>query len=59
VKKSLAEAAAKAGQDPAWLGFLAKSGLAAAFLSGPELEAFLKEEVEMIGGLLKTIGLLK
>jgi tripartite-type tricarboxylate transporter receptor subunit TctC len=59
VRKSLAEGAAKAGQDPAWLDFLTKSGLAGAFLAGPELDAFLKEEVEMIGGLLKTIGLLK
>jgi tripartite-type tricarboxylate transporter receptor subunit TctC len=59
VKKSLIEAAAKAGQDPAWLDFLEKNGLSGAFLSGPELESFLKQEVEMIGALLRAIGLLK
>ena len=59
VKKSLIEAAAKAGQDPAWLDFLEKNGLSGAFLSGPELESFLKQEVETIGALLKAIGLLK
>lgn len=59
VRKSLTEASAKASQDPAWLDYLSKSGLASAFLSGPEMDAFLREEVEMIGGLLKSIGLLK
>jgi tripartite-type tricarboxylate transporter receptor subunit TctC len=59
VKKSLIEAAAKAGQDSAWLDFLEKNGLSGAFLSGPELESFLKQEVEMIGALLRAIGLLK
>ncbi len=59
VKKTLVEAAAKASQDPAWIDFLAKSGLSPAFLSGPELDAFIRQEVEMIGGLLKSTGLLK
>jgi tripartite-type tricarboxylate transporter receptor subunit TctC len=59
VKKSLIEAAAKAGRDPAWLDFLEKNGLSGAFLSGPELDSFLKQEVEMIGALLKAVGLLK
>lgn len=59
LKNTLVDAAAKASQDPAWREFLAKSGLAGAFLAGPELDAFLKEEVEMIGGLLKAVGLLK
>lgn len=59
VKKSLVEAAAKASQDPEWLAFLGKSGLSSAFLTGAELEAFLREEVEMIGGVMKSIGLLK
>jgi tripartite-type tricarboxylate transporter receptor subunit TctC len=59
LKNTLVDAAAKASQDPAWREFLAKSGLAGAFLAGPELDAFLKEEVAMIGGLLKAVGLLK
>lgn len=59
VKKTLVEAAAKASQDPEWQAFLGKSGLTSAFLAGPELDAFLKQEIEMIGGLMKAIGLLK
>jgi len=59
VKTSLVEAAAKASRDPAWLEFLGKNGLTAAFLAGPGLDAFLKEEVETIGALLRVIGLLK
>jgi tripartite-type tricarboxylate transporter receptor subunit TctC len=59
VKTTLVDAAAKASQDPAWRDFLAKSGLGPAFLAGPELEAFIRQEVEMIGGLLKATGLLK
>jgi tripartite-type tricarboxylate transporter receptor subunit TctC len=59
VKKTLIEAAGKASQDPAWLDFLAKSGLSPAFLTGPELDAFIRQEVEMIGGLLTSVGLAK
>lgn len=59
VRAALTEAAGKASQDPAWLDFLGKNGLSSAFLAGPQLDAFLKQEVEMIGDLLRTIGLLK
>jgi tripartite-type tricarboxylate transporter receptor subunit TctC len=59
VKKSLVEASAKASQDPAWLEFLGKNGLTSAFLVGSGLDAFLKEEVETIGVLLRVVGLLK
>jgi tripartite-type tricarboxylate transporter receptor subunit TctC len=59
VKRSLVEAAAKASRDPAWLDFLSKNGLTSAFLAGQELDAFLREEVDTIGTLLKVIGLLK
>jgi tripartite-type tricarboxylate transporter receptor subunit TctC len=59
VKRSLVEAAANASRDSAWLEFLGKNGLTSAFLAGPELDSFLKEEVETIGALLKVIGLLK
>jgi len=59
VKRSLVEAAAKASHDPAWLDFLGKNVLTSALLAGPELDTFLKEEVETIGTLLKVIGLLK
>jgi tripartite-type tricarboxylate transporter receptor subunit TctC len=59
VKRSLVEAATRASQDPAWLDFLGKNGLASAFLAGKDLDAFLVEEVETIGALLRAIGLLK
>jgi len=59
VKAALVDAATKASQDPAWLDFLSKNGLTPAFLAGPELDAFINQEVETIGGLLKAIGLLK
>lgn len=59
VKKVLVEAAAKASQDPAWRDFLGKNGLTSSFLAGPEMDAFLRQEIEMIGGLMKAIGLLK
>ncbi len=59
VKRTLVEAAGKASRDPAWLDFLGKNGLTSAFLAGADLDAFLREEVETIGALLKAIGLLK
>ena len=59
VKKALAEAAAKASEDREWQDFLSKNGLTASFLAGPEMDAFLNQEIEMIGGLMKAIGLLK
>lgn len=59
VKKTLVEAAAKASQDPAWQDFLSKQGLTSTFLTGPELDAFIQHEIEMIGALLKAISLLK
>jgi len=59
VKKALVEAATKASRDPAWQDFLSKQGLTSTFLTGPEMDAFIQQEIEMIGGLLKAIGLLK
>jgi tripartite-type tricarboxylate transporter receptor subunit TctC len=59
VKKSLVDAAATASRDPVWLDFLSKNGLTSAFLTGPEYDAFLREEVETIGALLRVIGLLR
>jgi len=59
VKKTLVEAAAKASQDPGWQDFLSKSGLTSTFLAGPEHDTFIQQEIEMIGALLKAIGLLK
>jgi hypothetical protein len=41
------------------LEFLGKNGLTSAFLIGSGLDAFLKEEVETIGVLLRVVGLLK
>jgi len=59
VKGRLVEAAAKAAEDPAWRDFLGKNGLTGSFLAGPELDAFIRQEIEMIGGLMKAIGLVK
>ena len=59
VKKVLAEATAKASEDREWQDFLSKNGLTPSFLAGPEMDAFLGQEIEMIGGLMKAIGLLK
>lgn len=58
-KHTLVEGSRKASRDPAWLDFLGKNGLTSAFLAGADLDAFLREEVETIGALLKAIGLLK
>jgi len=59
VKKVLAEAAVKASEDREWQDFLSMNGLTSTFLAGPEMDAFLGQEIEMIGGLMKAIGLLK
>jgi tripartite-type tricarboxylate transporter receptor subunit TctC len=59
VKKALVEAAAKASEDRDWQDFLGKNGLTSSFLAGPEMDVFLAQEIEMIGGLMKAIGLLK
>lgn len=59
VKGRLVEAAAKASEDPAWRDFLGKNGLTSSFLAGPELDAFIRQEIEVIGGLMKAIGLVK
>ncbi len=59
VKKVLADAAAKASEDREWQDFLSKNGLTTSFLAGPEMDTFLGQEIEMIGNLMKAIGLLK
>lgn len=59
VKSTLVEAATKASRDPGWQEFLKKSGLTSRFLAGPELEAFIRQEVESLGSLLRSVGLLK
>jgi len=58
-EETLVEAAANAGQDPGWQEFLQKSGLASWFLAGRELDSFIQQEVDTIGGLLRAVGLLK
>jgi tripartite-type tricarboxylate transporter receptor subunit TctC len=59
VKAALVEAATRASRDAAWQEFLKKSGLASRFLTGPDLDAFIRQEVESLGALLRAVGLLK
>jgi len=59
VKQSLVEAATKASQDPAWLEFLSKNGFTSLFQAGPAHDAFIRQEIEETGTLLKVIGVLK
>lgn len=57
VNATLVTAITKASQDAEWKAFLAKSGLASQFLTGPPLDAFLRSEIETLGALLKSVGL--
>ncbi len=59
VKQALVEGATKASKDPAWLEFLSKSGFTSLFLAGSEHDAFIRQEIEETGTLLKAIGVLK
>ncbi len=59
VKKTLVEAATRASQDREWQEFLRKSGLASRFLTGPELDRFIRDEIETLGALLRSVGLVK
>lgn len=58
-KATLLAAITKAASDPGWVSYLDRSGLAPFFASGPELDTFLKEEVDSTRALLKTIGLVQ
>jgi tripartite-type tricarboxylate transporter receptor subunit TctC len=59
IKNTLIEAMAKATKDPYWKGFIDKFGYADRYLPGKEFEAFFKEDVQMLEGLMKSIGTIK
>src|SRR5262249_60653575 len=59
VKSALVAAIARAVQDPQWKAFLRDNGLASYFLTGPALDAFLNSEIETLGALIKSAGLVQ
>ena len=59
VKNTLIEAITKATRDPYWKAFIDKFGYADRFLPGKEFEAFFKEDVRMLEGLMKSIETIK
>ncbi len=54
-KATLVAAIMRAAQEASWKGFLQQSGLQSHFLTGPDLDAFLKQEIETLGALLKSV----
>jgi tripartite-type tricarboxylate transporter receptor subunit TctC len=59
VRAKLADAIARAARDPQWLAFLSKSGLASSYLTGAAYDTFLHDEEKQLGGLMKSMGLMK
>jgi|APIni6443716594_1056825.scaffolds.fasta_scaffold30587_2 tripartite-type tricarboxylate transporter receptor subunit TctC len=59
IKNILIEAMGKATKDPYWKGFIDKFGYADRYLPGKEFEAFFKEDIQMLEGLMKSIGTIK
>jgi putative tricarboxylic transport membrane protein len=59
IRNILIEAMRKASNDPYWKDFLEKFGYADRFLPGREFEAFFKGDIQMLEGLLKSIGRIK
>ena len=59
IKNMLIEAMGKATKDPYWKGFIDKFGYADRYLPGKEFEAFFKEDIQMLAGLMKSIGSIK
>jgi tripartite-type tricarboxylate transporter receptor subunit TctC len=59
IKNTLIEVVTKAAKDPSWKDFIDKFGYADRFLSGKEFEAFFKEDIRMLEGLMKSIGTIK
>jgi tripartite-type tricarboxylate transporter receptor subunit TctC len=56
VKNVLIEAIRKAVNDPYWKEFLEKFGYTDRFLAGRDFEEFFKNDMQMVDGLLKSIG---
>jgi tripartite-type tricarboxylate transporter receptor subunit TctC len=59
VKNILIEAITKATNDPYWKDFIEKFGYAERFLPGKDFDAFFKSDIQMLEGLLKSIGRIK
>lgn len=59
IRNTLIEAVTKTTKDPYWKDFIDKFGYADRFLPGKEFEAFFKEDVRMLEGLMKSIGTIK
>jgi tripartite-type tricarboxylate transporter receptor subunit TctC len=59
IRNILIEATRKATNDPYWKDFIEKFGYADRFLPGKEFEAFYKNDIQMLEGLLKSIGRIK
>jgi tripartite-type tricarboxylate transporter receptor subunit TctC len=56
VKGALIEAIRKTVSDPYWREFLEKFGYSERFLAGKDFEEFFKNDMQVIDGLLKSIG---
>ena len=54
-RATLVAAITRAAQEASWKAFLQQSGLASHFLTGAGLDAFLKQEIETLGALLKSV----
>jgi len=59
IRNILIEAVTKAMNDLYWKGFIEKFGYADRFLPGKEFETFFKSDIQMLEGLLKSIGKIK
>jgi len=59
IRNVLIEAMTKTAKDPYWKEFIDKFGYADRFLPGKEFEAFYREDIKMLEGLMKSIGTIK
>jgi putative tricarboxylic transport membrane protein len=58
-KKALAGAVEKMAKSKTWQGILKQKGWADAYLPADKFDAFLKQEIERVGNVLKSVGLVK
>jgi putative tricarboxylic transport membrane protein len=58
-KKALSDAVEKMAKSDSWKEILKQKGWDDAYLPGAPFEKFLKDEVARVGGVLKTVGLVK
>lgn len=57
-RQSLTERVAKATKTPSWAEVLKKNNWTPALLTGPELDAFVKEEHDRLRDLMKQLGMI-